>query len=238
MEEIKDKVIVIKSTKIKEADKMVSLFSLSSGLIKAKLVGVLKPNAKLKFLTQPFCFAEVSLVKKGDFYTVTGAYPIETFFGITSDLDKFQAASCVLEILESFSLSENSYPEVFVSALKTFEIIEFENENIKPILIKFMLDVFKNAGYGFILDKCSECGSKILTKPYFDLREGNVVCLACKNDFSIKIGEEVLTTLKIISKENFDNLKTVKFKESVLSEILDLLKKAYALKFGFNLKSL
>ena len=237
MEEIKDKVIVIKSVAAKEKDKIVSLFSLSNGLIRAKLPGVLKPNAKLKFLAQPFCFAEVGLVKKGDFYTVTNAYPLESFYGITSDIEKFQIASAILEILGTFSLSENSYPEIFVSALKAFEFFEFSSENPKPILIKFMLDVFGGAGYGLIFDKCSECGSKILTQPYFDVNSGNVVCLACKNDFCIKISNDILSVLKIINKENFDNLKTIKFKESVLDEILSLLKKSYFLKFGINLKS-
>lgn len=237
-EEIKDRVIVIKSVASKEKDKIVYLFSLSSGLIKAKLPGVLKANAKLKFLAQPFCFAEVSLVKKADFYTVVGAYPIETFFGITSDFEKFSMGSVILEILSTFSLSENSYPEIFVMALKAFEMLEFENTNPKPVLIKFMLEVFKAAGYQFVLDKCSECGGKILTEPYFNFSDGSVVCLACKNEFSAKISKQVLTTLKQIHGEKFENLNTIKFSENVLDEIVSLLKKTYFLKFGINLKSL
>lgn len=237
MESIKDRVIVIKSSAFKEKDKLVSLFSLSSGLIRAKLTGVLKPNAKLKFLTQPFCFAEVELVRHGDFFVVTNAYPLESFYGITSDLDKFKIGSGILEVLGTFSLSESSYPEVFVSALKAFEFLEFGQEDPKPILIKFMLDVFSRAGYGFVFEGCSECGSKILTQPYFDVQTGNVLCLACRNENSIKISREVLSTLSIIAKENFDNLKTIKFKASVLNEILHLLKQSYFLKFGINLKS-
>lgn len=238
MEEIKDKVIVIKSTPSKEKDKIVSLFSLSSGVLKAKLPGVLKQNAKLKFLSQPFCFADVSLVKKGEFYTVVGAYPIETFFGITSSLEKYSMGCLVLEVLSSFSISENAYPEIFVSSLKTLELLEFEEVNPKPILIKFMLEVFKAAGYSFLFDKCSECGGKILTQPYFNFSDGSVVCLACKNEMSEKISKDVLLSMKLINGENFDNLKTVNFKEKTLSEILSLLKKAYLLKFGTNLKSL
>ena len=237
MEEIKDRVIVIKSTAFKEKDKLVSLFSLSGGLIKAKLTGVLKPNAKLKFLTQPFCFAEVELVKKGDFFTVKSAYPLESFYGITCDLEKFKIGSAILEVLGTFSLSESSYPEVFISALKAFEFLEFGSENPKPILVKFMLDVFARAGYGFVFDKCSECGGKILTQAYFDFDTGSVLCLACKNASSVKVGNEVISSLNIISRENFDNLKTIKFKDNVLDEILSLFKKAYYLKFGINLKS-
>ena len=117
------------------------------------------------------------------------------------------------------------------------EFFEFTSENPKPILIKFMLDVFSRAGYKFELDKCSECGSKVLTRPYFDLGSGSVVCLACKNEFCIEIKNEALTSLKIINRENFDNLKTINFKDHVLDEILSLLKKSYFLKFGTNLKS-
>lgn len=237
MEEIKDKVIVLKSTNSKEKDKIVSLFCLTKGKLNATLKGVLNPKAKLKFLAQPFCFAEVSLVKRGSFYTVTNAYAIETFFSLTSDLEKYYIACGVLEILNTFTLNESDYPEIFVSALKAFEFMEFEGTNPKTALIKFMLDAFKASGYGLRLDFCSECGAKILTEPYFDLSSGNVLCLSCKTQYSVKLTNQILANLKIINKEDFSNLKTIRISSAVQDEILNLLKKAYYSKFGVELKS-
>ncbi len=237
MEEIKDKVIVISSVNVKEKDKQVTLFSLENGVIKAMLKGVNQPKSKFKFLGQPFCFAEVVMVKRGNFYTVTQAYPQESFYKLTTNLDKYYLASCVLEVLKTFSLTEENYPEIFVLALKCFKELEFEEVIPEVVVIKFLLEVFKLAGYQLRLTSCHNCGSKVLTTPYFDFTTGSVLCLSCKNQYSIEISKPVLNLLRLVNETEFARLKTLRFTPSQLQTTLGLLKMAYQERLGVKLKS-
>lgn len=237
MEEIKDKVIVLQSKERKESDRIITLFSLNKGVLNANLKGVNNPKAKLKFLAQPFCFAEVTLLKKNGFLIVTNAYAIESFFSLTSDYNCYQHACGILEVLKTFSLNESAYPEIFVAALKSFKIMEFDKATPEIALIKFMLEVFKTAGYGFTFNKCSNCMGTVLTEPYFDLDSGNILCLSCKNNYSVKISAGGLTALKIITNTDFEKINSLKLKQGDLKEILTLLKKVYLCKFQTEIKS-
>ena len=62
--------IVISSKDYKDNDKLLTLFTLEKGIVFAKIVGVKKPNAKLKAVKELFCFAEFDLARKGDFLTI------------------------------------------------------------------------------------------------------------------------------------------------------------------------
>ena len=64
MNELKLKAIVLSSIDYSEKDKIIKLFSLEEGIISAVLKGVRSQNAKLKFASQPFCFADFNLIKK------------------------------------------------------------------------------------------------------------------------------------------------------------------------------
>ena len=67
MTEERLKGIVISAKDFKEADKLLTLFTLEKGIVYAKLVGVKKPNAKLKPAKEIFCFADFDVVSKGEF---------------------------------------------------------------------------------------------------------------------------------------------------------------------------
>ena len=57
--ESKVNAITLRAIPFSENDAILTLFSLESGLITAKIKGVKKAGAKLKFIAQPFCFSEI-----------------------------------------------------------------------------------------------------------------------------------------------------------------------------------
>ena len=57
--------LMIRSVDYADNDKILSLFSLEQGVISAKIRGVKKAGAKLKFAAEPFCFAEYILAGGG-----------------------------------------------------------------------------------------------------------------------------------------------------------------------------
>ena len=50
--------IVLGGVNFSENDKILNIFTLEKGVISAKIKGVKKAGAKLKFASEPFCFAE------------------------------------------------------------------------------------------------------------------------------------------------------------------------------------
>ena len=51
--------LMLRGVDYKDNDKMLTLYSLERGLVSAGIKGVKKAGAKLKFASQPFCFAHI-----------------------------------------------------------------------------------------------------------------------------------------------------------------------------------
>lgn len=238
MNELTTKAIVIRKTDYRENDKLLSLFSLEKGKITALLKGCNKPNAKLKFAGQLFCFADFNLVQKGDFSTVTNANEIESFFEITSDFSKLQAGATVLEICDVVLNNSEPSTALFVQVLKALKVLCYENSNANSVLIKFLLDTFKISGYQLEMNKCQNCKGDFNTHILLDLDTGNFVCGLCKTNACVEVNFNQFTILKMIDATDYSRLASIKVKESVLTDILTLLNFNFSQRFQKSLKSL
>lgn len=77
MEELNVSGVVVGAEDYREADRIVRILTPDRGVIRAVMRGVKKEKAKLKFAAMPFAFCEYSLMKRGAYYTVKTASPIE-----------------------------------------------------------------------------------------------------------------------------------------------------------------
>ena len=98
MEELRVKGIVLSSSDHKDKDKIDTIFTLEQGKINGILKGVKLAKSKLKFASQPFCFARFELVKTNEFYTITQVDLIESFYDLTTDYDKFMRGASMLKV--------------------------------------------------------------------------------------------------------------------------------------------
>ena len=95
--------IVLGGVSYGENDKMLTIFTLSKGSISARIKGVKKAGAKLKFASEPFCFAEFVFSTTGERRTVIGASLVDSFYPIRNDLKTLYLASACVEFVRRFS---------------------------------------------------------------------------------------------------------------------------------------
>ena len=97
MEELNVSGVAVGAEDYREADRIVRILTPDRGVIRAVMRGVKKEKAKLKFAAMPFAFCEYSLMKRGAYYTVKTASPIESLFGVTRSPDAYLSGSVMLE---------------------------------------------------------------------------------------------------------------------------------------------
>lgn len=215
--------IVLKAKDFRDNDKIVYLFSPSEGKISAVLKGVKKAAAKLKFAGEPFCFAEFTLVFRGEMATVTNCSEISSFFEIRQDIDGFYCGCAVLEIVSAF-IEENQPNELlFWETVKMLKNLAEKKTDAKTLLVKFALKVFENFGQKLCFDRCAECGKKIDGNAYFDFSDGGVLCGNCATQFAVPIDESVRKALCNIDALDGDRLVTYKCSDVLLKKTLSFL---------------
>lgn len=117
--------VVLRTTDIKEADKLLSIATLEKGLITAVAKGVRKANAKLSGATGVLTFGVFSLTEGKNGYILSGVDVSENFFACWSDPLKYASALLCVEICGKFSQEETDLRSDVVDLLKALRGVNY-----------------------------------------------------------------------------------------------------------------
>ena len=185
--------IVLTAVSFGENDKILTIFTLEKGVISARIKGVKKAGAKLKFASEPFCFAEF-LFSSGTLggtpgRTVTGASLIDSFYPVREDIVKFFAGGTVLEFVKKFYRENISDPEFFLSMIEALKNIAYGSADAKAYLAEFLTAALEENGYALKTDGCP-CENVEVNRAFFDYRRGAFFCEECFDG----VGREITVT--------------------------------------------
>ena len=187
--------IVLGGISYGENDKILNLFTLEKGSISAKIKGVKKAGAKLKFASQPFCFAEFILRRGKAGYTVINASLFDSFYSIREDVFKYYAGATVLEFIKHFYYEGQIAEGVFLTAVSALTAISC-GQDYKTPLVAFLLGALKDAGYGLETHGCFECMAERSERMFFDYRSGAFFCEQCDNGEGREINPQTFYALQ------------------------------------------
>ena len=195
--------IVLSSINFGENDKILTIFTLEQGVLSAKIKGVKKAGAKLKFASEPFCFAEFIFAKTGKNRTVINASLIESFYSIREDIIKYYAGAAVLEFVKKFCMEGIVSTELFMLAIDCLKKITYDNYPCS-VLVDFLIQALRLTGYALNLNGCFDCQCSFsISNPqriYFDYVFGGFFCEKCKKDGAREINLSTFHSLSRIYK--------------------------------------
>ena len=185
--------ITLHTVDYKDSDKIITFFTLEKGKISAAARGVRKANAKLKGITEPFCFAELVLAERFGRNTVTEADVYDSFYPIRTDIVKYYVGMTALEFSYVFMQEELEAPSYYAMLLEFLQKLAYSAINPVNLLVKFMSDALGDVGYGLNLSQCGRCGEEIVGRVFLSANEGVSVCEHCKaagdKEYSFKTWE-------------------------------------------------
>ena len=176
--EFKTDGLLLRAADYGENDRMVTLLTAERGKVSAAMKGVRKAGAKLRFASQPFCFAEYVLAEKSGRRTVISASLHDGFFGLREDIGAFYAASSLCEICDKILFEEIESGELLVSAAGSLRRMC----DASPVfaLLGFFLCALKAAGYPVrAAETCPVCGKRLAGRMRFDMESGSFCCDGC-----------------------------------------------------------
>ncbi|MBQ3219589.1 MAG: DNA repair protein RecO [Clostridia bacterium] len=203
--------IVVSSIVYGESDKIINVFTPDKGVVSAKMKSVKKAGAKLKFASEPFCFAEFvfSLGKVGR--TVIGASLIDSFYPVRLDLKKLYSASAILTFVKKFCRENINCSDVFLLTVNALKKIAYGTSQELSSLAEFLISALALCGYAIDVNACHCCGGKITEKVYFDYRTGGFYCEECFDGQGREILKETYFALfSALNNEKTDDESMIK----------------------------
>jgi DNA repair protein RecO (recombination protein O) len=186
----KTEVIVLRSIRYGEADRILHLYSLDHGRLGAIAKGVRRVKSRLGGRLEPF--ARVNLILRqgrGDLCTVTGADTVHAHPALRerrSSLERAtQACDAVLRLLDS---TEPNRPAYNLLAHELALLDADPDAAVRSQALAFRLKLLLAAGFAPELASCASCGEREHLGA-FSAAAGGIVCPGCEAG-SFPLGEE------------------------------------------------
>ena len=193
--------VVLRSVPYGENDAILTFFTLEEGVVSAKIKGVKKAGAKLKFATQPFCFAELVVLRTGDKNSVINAALHDGFYPLRENVFSFYAGSVMLEFIYKFATYTVEKEELFNLLIKSLNALCYGSDTPEKVLTGFLFKALSFIGYGISVKACARCGGEIKGRTFFSVSEGAFFCSECADADSFEIYPSTYDTLAKISEE-------------------------------------
>ncbi|MBQ8610820.1 MAG: DNA repair protein RecO [Oscillospiraceae bacterium] len=173
--------LVLKETKLGEADRIITMLTDRFGLIRASARGSRNLKNKLFSSTGMFCYSEFSLfTQKGNYYVDEAALQ-KNFFGLRNSVEALGVAAYIAELVV---VLEPHRPEEIQELLRLSlnSLYLLSEGKADPRLVKavFELRAVAEAGYRPDLVACADC-SRFEDKKgfFFDNKNGRIFCEKC-----------------------------------------------------------
>ncbi|MDO7788221.1 DNA repair protein RecO [Desulforamulus aquiferis] len=217
--------IVLKSRDMREADKILTLFSLQRGKQRVVAHGVAKPKSTKRGAVQPFCYSSLLMHKGRDLDSISQAELKESFTELRNDLDRLAFAAQMAELADGFTEECEPNQAIFALLLSTLHVIAKGDAELA--LRFFEARLLALSGFLPELDSCSECGQPLKeAKVNFEQQLGGFVCRECISATGVKatFNRGSLEVLKTLYRWDLSKLHQLKVSDIIRKELKGLLR--------------
>ena len=205
----RDEAIVLRTQKLGEADRIITLLTREHGRVRGVAKGVRRTKSKFGARLEPGSHIDIQLYTGRTFDTVTQVESIYNYGeALTDDYSRWTIAGTILEAAERFTSHEHE------PALQEFKLVTgamkalADNKyDASMILDAYLLRSLSIAGYAPSMTICSRCEAPGPHK-YFSLVGGGSVCVNCKPSASATPSIETLRLMSDLLTGDWDSADT------------------------------
>jgi len=170
----RDEGIVLRTHKLGEADRIISVLTRHHGKVRAVGKGVRKTKSRFGARLEPPTHLQLQFYEgRSDLHIIDQAETLDHFRAIREDLDRLTRAVSMLEAADQLSLEGEANPALYQMLLGALRALAGHSG---PLVVPaFYLKVLSLEGFGSTVDCCIDCGT---TEDLvaFDLDAGGTRC--------------------------------------------------------------
>ena len=235
--------IVLRQTKTVNGKRVIVILTDRFGKISAGTTINEGGKNKTALALRPFTYGRYDFYTGRDYYTLSSAQTEKSFYSIGEDVDKFMAASYVLELTDKVVPEEVAAQGVLNLLLEFLEILNARKSDYQTLVAAYLVKVFEFSGCGMQLGSCASCGNKD-GLCVFSVADAGLLCGDCApaEDSSgallFNVDADIINVLRFMKTRPIRDLEGLGLKKETGARVLRLLKSYLAYHLGIeNLKS-
>jgi DNA repair protein RecO (recombination protein O) len=179
----KTEAIVLRSMRLREADRIVHLYTSSRGRLGAVVKGVRRTRSRFGGRLEPFFRVRLVLYEgRGELHTVTQAEAIEWYPRLRTSGGSLQAAGAASETVLRLFDEGDANPAAYNLLCRELQLLDADPAAGGPAnLLSFRLKLLLTAGFVPELATCARCGGEVSANAgnSFSASAGGVACPEC-----------------------------------------------------------
>ena len=219
--------LVIKEMNIGENDRLVTLLTKDFGILKAYVPGAKSIKSKRSAASSLLTYSHFSLTRRGDFYRITEASVITSFFSLGTGVEILALAQYFCELAGVFAEWMTPNEEILRLILNSLNFIIKEGKY--PPFIKSITEfrIAVISGYMPDLLACGNCGKFEDAVMFFNIQDGSLRCTECTESYDglIPLDRTMLTALRHIAFSKFGKLYSFSIPDNTADKLSKITEK-------------
>jgi DNA repair protein RecO (recombination protein O) len=196
MPHYRDEAIILRTHKLGEVDRILTLLTRNHGQVRAVAKGVRKTTSRFGARLEPFMVADLQLFEGRNLDTVSQVEQLSNYGApIVADYSTYTAASAMVEAAERMT-RESSSSQHYLLLLGALRTLASGAQPSSQVLDSYLLRSLALSGWVPRLDACANCGS--VKAASFSIHTGAVCCLDCDIPGSVRLGEGGLAHMQAL----------------------------------------
>jgi len=189
----RDQGVVLRTLRLGEADRIITLATRGHGKVRAVAKGVRRTTSRFGGRLEPLSHVAVLCWKGRELDIVTQADMVETFGRVRSDMARIGKAYTLLEVVDQVAQEGHPNPRLYDMLVGALRVLDEEDPAL--LVAAFLLKVLAAEGAAPELTVCVTCGTTEDLMA-FDPVEGGVLCRSCRR--GRPVGPAALAVLRTI----------------------------------------
>ena len=213
--------IIIKKTKLGEADSILTLYTPHLGKIQGFAKSLRKPKSKMAGHLELLTHSQVSLARGRNLDTITGSQTINSFLPLKNNLELTSYALYAIELVDQFTADHiENYP-LFQLLLETMHHLCQAGDN-ELVLRYFELHLLNEVGYRPQLQRCVSCQATL--EPIintFCSNAGGMLCPNCSQSqpLTYPLSVNALKVLRLLQNGDHNTISRLKINPELSREL-------------------
>jgi len=213
--------IVLRSRKLGETDRVLTLYSANLGKVEAVAKGVRKAKSRLAGHVEPMTQATFQMAKGRSLDVVTQVETIESFQAVRDDLERLSRGLYACELVDKFTEPHAENFTLYRSLLDTLRRLA-SGDDIETPLRYYEMSLLAELGYQPELEACVRCRSRLApVTNYWSASAGGVVCADCRSEeMAIRpISANAIKLLRLLLHGRWADVARVRIDGELASEL-------------------
>ncbi len=204
----KDQGIVLRTWKLGETDRILSLLTAGHGKVRAVAKGVRRPGSRFGGRLEPYSLVDLELYEGRNLDGVNQAELVAPHANVRTDFVRSGCAAVMVEVVDSVAQEGQRDPRLYLLLKSALDALEAQPPDPTVFLDAFLIRAAASQGFPMRSETCVACGEPG-PHPYLSVVRGGALCVQDATPGTKAVQPEVAALLSLLASDRWSDLGAV-----------------------------